>query len=180
MNATFKLSRYVPTDYVVLKETPLGVVYYKDLVAIAYTGKRSKPTWHYRFSTVERMNQNTDEFFSRLESWEDMKKARSLARSGELDSIQVGDLFANSWGYDQTNVDFYQVIEKKKKSMVIRAISSIACNETTGGSMSDNVMPAKDHFLSDAKPILKTSLSMEHGGLYKTKVGEKHYRSWYA
>lgn len=180
MNATFKLTRYVPTDYVVLKETSLGIVYYKDLVAIAFTGKRSKSTWHFRFNTVERMHEKMNEFFGRLESWEEMKKARSLARSGEIDSIQVGDIFSNSWGYDQTNVDFYQVIEKKKKSMVIRAIGSRYCNEAPSGDMSDYVVAAKDCFLADSKPITKTSLSMSYGGLSKTKVGEKHFRSWYA
>lgn len=180
MNATFKPTHYVPTDYVVLKETSLGIVYYKDLVAIAFTGKRSKPTWHFRFNTVERMHEKMNEFFDRLESWDKMKKERKIAREGELDSINIGDILVNTWGYEQTNVDFFQVTDRKKKSIVIRAIGSRYCDEAPGGDMSDYVTPAKDCFISNSKPMLKTSLSMEHGCLSRTEEGKKHYRSWYA
>jgi hypothetical protein len=38
--------------------------------------------------------------------------------------VKVGDIFVNSWGYDQTNIDYYQVIDKTKKGIKIRPISS--------------------------------------------------------
>jgi len=28
----------------------------------------------------------------------------------KIDSVQVGDVFTYSWGYDQTNIDFYAVV----------------------------------------------------------------------
>ena len=41
-----------------------------------------------------------------------------------FDSIQVGDIFVDSWGYDQTNVDFYKVTKKLKASIKIVKIGS--------------------------------------------------------
>ena len=36
---------------------------------------------------------------------------------------KVGDILYNSWGYNQTNVDWYQVIKVKPKSIVIHPIA---------------------------------------------------------
>ena len=36
--------------------------------------------------------------------------------------VNVGDIFVCSWGYDQTNIDYYKVLEVKNKSVVISAI----------------------------------------------------------
>jgi len=34
--------------------------------------------------------------------------------------VQVGDFFVSSWGYDQTNVDFYKVVEVLPKSVRVQ------------------------------------------------------------
>lgn len=36
-----------------------------------------------------------------------------------LPTINIGDIYVCSWGYDQTNVDYYKVIEVKNKSAVL-------------------------------------------------------------
>ena len=94
--------------------------------------------------------------------------------------VKVGDLFVYSWGYDQTNVDFFEVIEKKTKSFVMRAIAQKVASNNTGNSMACEVSPIKGAFLENAKPILKTSFSMPHGMLSKTHEENSHYNSWYA
>ena len=37
-------------------------------------------------------------------------------------SVKVGDIFVCSWGYDQTNVDYYKVLAVKNKSVVIAEV----------------------------------------------------------
>lgn len=40
-------------------------------------------------------------------------------------TVSVGDVFASSWGYEQTNVGFYQVISiHGKKTVCIRPVDS--------------------------------------------------------
>lgn len=58
--------------------------------------------------------------------------------------IQAGDIFYTSWGYEQTNVEFYQVIRATEKTVWIREIHG-----TTSGGWSGHTEPAKDSFVSD-------------------------------
>ena len=37
---------------------------------------------------------------------------------------QVGDIYRTSWGYDQTNVEFFQVVARTAKTVRLRRISS--------------------------------------------------------
>lgn len=60
--------------------------------------------------------------------------------------VKVGDIFVMSWGYEQTNVNYFQVVETKGEYMVkIREIAYKIVEVET--SMSSYVAPAKDNFL---------------------------------
>ncbi len=42
------------------------------------------------------------------------------------DTISVGDIFVSSWGYEQTNVTFYQVLSVHgKKTVTVREIRQL-------------------------------------------------------
>jgi len=59
-------------------------------------------------------------------------------------ALVVGDVLVNSWGYEQTNVDYYQVTALVgKQSVEIRAIAKQS-EET--GSMVGVCTPILDHF----------------------------------
>ena len=60
--------------------------------------------------------------------------------------VKVGDIFHYSWGYEQTNANYFQVVALKgQKSVVIREIS-YKKTETTGFD-SYKVVPCKNAFL---------------------------------
>jgi hypothetical protein len=59
-------------------------------------------------------------------------------------SPKIGDILSSSWGYDQTNVDFYQVIGVTKSSVRIRKITQKVAHYGEG---SDSVVPVKDAFV---------------------------------
>tara|TARA_R110000824_G_scaffold6506_11_gene30093 strand:- start:47 stop:448 length:402 start_codon:yes stop_codon:yes gene_type:complete len=54
------------------------------------------------------------------------------------DAMTVGSILVSSWGYDQTNVDFYMVTRTTKTSVYIRKIRA---EVTRSGGPSDSVMP---------------------------------------
>lgn len=54
--------------------------------------------------------------------------------------VSVGDILEYSWGYDQTNVDFFQVVKVSGSSLRLRPIQS-KVSET--GFMSGNSVPLK-------------------------------------
>lgn len=56
---------------------------------------------------------------------------------------KVGDILVSSWGYEQTNVDFYQVVGITPKCIKIREISG-QFKET--GYCCGYTIPSPDHF----------------------------------
>lgn len=67
-----------------------------------------------------------------------------------INDINIGDIFVSSWGYDQTNIDFYQVIARTKKMVTVRMIRSERVG--TPHSMGAYVMPRRDCFLDSDHP----------------------------
>ena len=63
-------------------------------------------------------------------------------------NVKPGDIFRSMWGYDQTNIDYFQVVKLVGKTMVgIKAINAELV-ETTG-YMQGKVRPVKDSFKVD-------------------------------
>jgi len=61
-------------------------------------------------------------------------------------NYKVDDILSCSWGYDQTNVDFYQVVGLTPKSIKIRKIDQYTVSSETG---TDLVAPVPNAFTSD-------------------------------
>lgn len=76
------------------------------------------------------------------------KKEEIKKEKVNIYGIKVGDVFCSSWGYDQTNVDFFQVVEIKEKMVKIREIAQKVTYQ--GGAYGDKVTCAKNSFLSSS------------------------------
>ena len=63
-------------------------------------------------------------------------------------SLKPGDIFYNSWGYDQTNIDFYQVVSTSNKTITLRRIKS-AFRDCNDYQMSGSKVAVKDDYCSD-------------------------------
>jgi len=64
-------------------------------------------------------------------------------------TLTVNDIFYSSWGYEQTNICFYQVVAVKGKTTV--TVRKIRGNETAlDGSMTGKVTPVMNDFLEES------------------------------
>lgn len=72
------------------------------------------------------------------------------------EGVHVGDLFYGSWGYEQTNVDFFQVVALKGKHTAV--IRKIAGEYIGGYSLQGNVRPCRDQFADDETYTVRTTL----------------------
>lgn len=159
--------------------------------AIAYRGKAKRPSWHIRFGSNERRQEEIENFVRNYER-DEAEKIERKARKQELirkaiESVKVGDIFSASWGYEQTNVDYYQVVGKKGSMVEVREIGMHSV-EGSEGMMSDRVVPVKDHFISD-EIIKKRIQCCEYDGVpyiafrgfnnASLDNGSPKYRSWY-
>lgn len=95
----------------------------------------------------------------------------------------IGDILVSSWGYDQTNVDFYQVTRIMPKTIEIRAIRK-HCEET--GFMCGYSVPIPSAFRSGCtKHLVKKREKDEFIKLSSFEFaykwdGKPKYTSWYA
>lgn len=60
----------------------------------------------------------------------------------------IGDILSSSWGYEQTNVDFYQVKEVKGKFVTVQKIAGEMVEYNRGDS--GRIKPLKDQFTTEA------------------------------
>lgn len=80
--------------------------------AAAFVGKARKPTWRFYFSDAE---QREKRIRSTIESARATAKTRAenAAERSKPRELKCGDILYTSWGYDQTNIDFYEVMAVK-------------------------------------------------------------------
>ena len=113
----------------------------------------------------------------RIADTEKYKAAKKDAVSGH--TFKVGDCLYQSWGYEQTNIDFFQVVEVLPKSVKIRPISQIMVKDS-GGFMCENVMPDKSNFIGETvtRPI-KAYIAGNTGQAYYHVSNGRHSLSLY-
>ena len=140
----------------------------------------------YRFKNAERMYQYCEGFLAgRREAAarkEERKVARAAACKEAQENVKKGDIFVASWGWEQTNVDAYQVVEKKGATVTFREIG-LKSIEGSEGFMSDRVVPVKDAFIGEEfkKRITGRGINISDYQ-YASPMGDREdfYRSWYA
>ena len=143
-------ARYIPSGYkLIAKDERYGFEVYAMtepyIVALAFGGKRSKPDWHYRFQSTERLYKKIEETLKGYMEWQERKEQRRAERNADHD-VKVGDVFKCSWGYDQTNIDYYQVTRVIGKMVEIREIAQM--KEETG-FMSGECVPASGNYIGE-------------------------------
>lgn len=70
------------------------------------------------------------------------------------EGVHVGDLFYASWGWEQTNIDYFQVVALKgEHTAVLRKIG----REYIGGyAYSGKCRPARNHFIGEEQYTVRT------------------------
>lgn len=113
------------------------------MVAVGFIGKAAKSCFNYRFKDQEALGAYCDKWANGILEWEANKVAERKAASAKPQPFKVGDVLYTSWGYDQTNLDFYEVTKVVGNKMVeIREIHGREVpGNGGGGSMSGHRVP---------------------------------------
>lgn len=115
-----------------------------------------------------------------------------------MNKAKVGDVFYISWGYDQTNVDFYRIRKLRGKTQAVIEPVDLKIKKVDGrGFMSQDseydpttaTLKDRDVFINDSekgkivkfKDYYKDMPTFDVGGhLAVPYTGQKVYESWYA
>ena len=144
------MGRYIPKGYakVTPKDAPSLVFYIGEtngrFYGLAYWGKANKPLWHHRFISVSSRAQQMAETVANYKSHQERTATRREARKAFVHTVQVGDIYRTSWGYDQTNVEFFEVVEVRGKHAVLREIASASEDDGHG---SERCVPQSGAYL---------------------------------
>jgi len=154
--------------------------------------KAIKPFSNFYYKTVEARDNALQMAIESQNKHKALVQERKQARKGSpelLSKADPGAIFHWSWGYDQTNCDFYQVISRKGYMVTVREIGqSVVENSIYSHGMADQRLAIKDSFLENKKPFVKKVqfssdgrpyLSMDYGWCDLWN-GQPEYCSWYA
>jgi len=108
--------------------------------AIGYSGRSKNNAFHYSFSSIERREESINEF---IEGQQSRKQYRSKVER----NLVVGDVLYTSWGYEQTNVEFYKVISLVGKLSV--EIVEIGRETIDDSSMSGSCIPSLEVIIGE-------------------------------
>jgi hypothetical protein len=179
--------RYIPSGATeLIGPDELSAVYAYEAsgvpYAICYIGRSAKPAWHHRFKSAEQREQHIERQWESIRAHQRAKAERKAERQQPHD-LKVGDVVYNSWGYDQTNVDYYQVVKATDHYVWLR---KTAADTTETGFMSGSTTPRPGVFISEkvtqhgARMMRGESwISFEFGSGQKWRGGSR-YTSWYA
>lgn len=153
--------------------------------------KGYKLHFYYRFRNLQLLELHQEKFLKQQE--EQRKKAeqkqKTLAELKLSNPFQIGNIVYESWGYEQTNIDFYQIVEVKKCSVVIRKLKQ---ETVETGFMCGHTVALKDEFSTEQThfKVVKWSMwdkeprpylaGVFRTGLFLYTEGQKLACSWYA
>ena len=188
--------RAIPENVEKTINDPSGVIYLFPAkngkpALKAYKGKSGKPYSNYYYLRTE---DRENALYEILKSWREsreQKENRAKERRDFRHDLKIGDIFHYSWGYDQTNANFFEVVGvPSDKSILIREIG-YKIKQT--GDMSGNAVPTpgkyleRSQFVKDNKPALKrvqksgesVYITIRSFGWCDLWTGDPVYVSWY-
>lgn len=114
-NITTQRTLRVPSDMKQIINQDSIEVYFKEdsngkPIAMGFAGKRTRPDFYFRFNSHERLTEHLNQWRENLESRNKEVEQRKAKRM-QPTTLKPGDILDGLWGYDQTNVDYYQVLK---------------------------------------------------------------------
>lgn len=127
-----------------------SVIYYGErnghYFAHAYRGKSVNTTMRYAFPTEAARARFMERFAASVAETNAARAKRRDARKAAGHSLRVGDILSASWGYEQTNVDYYQVTRATEKSVWVRKVAA-QCEQTQ--HLAGHSVPVPGRFIGE-------------------------------
>lgn len=132
------------TDSEVFTYSSQGAVY-----AVAFHGKAQKPDWHFRFPSAERRDKHIADYLAGRRATAAYKEKRKAEYKAAGRGLEVGDILRQSWGYDQTNINYFEVTALIGSAMV--EIREIGAERVETGYMQGQSVPLPGHYIGEPK-----------------------------
>jgi hypothetical protein len=91
-----------------------------------------------------------------------VQEARHRYAAALPDEPVVGDILYSNWGYDQTNIDYYQILKTTPKQVVIKQLLH---KVVSTGRTDEKIIPLKGKFDSRGKTLRRKWRPGYNGGI---------------
>lgn len=164
-----------------------GINIKNQLVMCIWAGNQSEPYSKYSYRNETDLINAAILAIKNAEGRQESKTKYKTEKKAKTEkfaaTVKVGDIFSASWGYDQTNVDFYQVVQKSGKKVTLRELKQEYVKKDGFSSMSGHTIALPNQFVSEETSVhflqdecIKFT-SYKYGYLWD---GKPEYVSWYA
>lgn len=119
--------------------------------ALLFEGKSDKPLWRYSFRSTTERDKKIEDTIAVAKVVMKRKQEIRQQKADYQHSLVVGDILVASWGYDQTNVDFYEVTKLKGAAIVLRPIAQEIVSSERGSG--ERVIPQPGDYIG--QPMTK-------------------------
>lgn len=142
--------RFVPNNATIIDDGYCIVYKYEtakgDIAAVGYVGTSGKAAFHFRFKDSERREAFIKNWRFDRAAVQDRRNERKINATRPT-TLKEGDILYSSWGYEQTNIDYYQVTKVIGKRTV--EIREIGQRREETNFMQGNCWPVKDRFINE-------------------------------
>lgn len=90
--------------------------------AAVFFGRQTKPARRYQYRSEAKREADVTEAFQARRAWLQARQGSTDERNAYRNHYQVGTILRTCWGYEQTNVDFYEVIKVAGQFVEVRAL----------------------------------------------------------
>lgn len=149
-----KRERYIPTGFAKVADKQSSALVYIGLnrrgkpAAIGYSGKRGKADFHHYFLNEKDRETYVTRYFQSIRQSEEIRQERHQQRKAATNSkLFIGAILETRWGYDQTNIEYFQVTALVGTKMVELRELKRAVKPT--GWARDDVYPVFDEFMGE-------------------------------
>jgi len=152
----------MPREFYIVKGARKVTHKHSDAVAYIYTdkrgrpcaqvfyGKKAKPVAHHWFPTEGERETSVARLFAARQQRGTMMAEHKAERS-QAHQLTAGQVLVASWGYDQTNIDYYEVTRiVGARTIEVRKIAAELMNL---GDMIGDCLPMAGHYIGE--PMIK-------------------------
>jgi hypothetical protein len=146
--------------------------------AVAFWGTSARALWHYSFRNEDQRYAAIVDFKAKVDGSVKYREEQQAARKTGH-GFKVGDIVNTSWGYDQTNVDFFVVTRVTKACVWVR---QIAKDYEATGFMCGQAWPAMPIRMvgEETRHVAHGEDFSINGHSASKSEGRTHYESSYA
>ena len=130
-------------------KTSSAIIYYhpKKNQAMGFQGRQSAPAWNYLFKNRPIMMDHITKWFANVEKSEKFRQDQKKVKQESVvnHEFRIGSVLMRMWGWEQTNVNFYEVVRLVGKQTVI--FREIAQERVEDEWMQGTCVPVKGQYI---------------------------------